>query len=82
MQQGEKVAVTEFCKAAESGLDLYDAKNGWLMFAGVSTLAGALLGIVALIVLDASLLSIPLPARLEKSHRVAEDRGRACSGWF
>jgi type II secretion system protein C len=32
-----------------------------LMLTGVSTLGGVLLGIVALIVLDASLLSIPLP---------------------
>ncbi|MGD0233853.1 MAG: type II secretion system protein N [Syntrophorhabdales bacterium] len=32
-----------------------------LMFAGVSTLAGVFLGVIALIALDASLLSIPLP---------------------
>ena len=32
-----------------------------LMFAGVSTLAGIFLGVVALILLDASLLTIPLP---------------------
>jgi type II secretory pathway component PulC len=36
-----------------------------LMFAGVSTLTGAFLAIVALIVLDASLLSIPMPLGLK-----------------
>ncbi len=36
-------------------------RKRFFMFAGVSTLAGILLGVIALIALDASLLTIPLP---------------------
>ncbi len=51
-----------------------------LIFAGVSTLGGALLGIIALIVLDASLLSIPLPADSKSRTRSQKREGEPVVG--